>query len=259
MDMCASLKGKSAIVTGATQGIGKGIARALAQHGARVAVVGRDRVKAQKCAEEFRNQGYSAQAFTGDVTDRDSMEHLAHAVADAFGGIDILCANAGVFPNSPIEHMTGDAWDVVMNTNVKGNLFSLQACLPYLKKASHGRVILTSSITGPVTGYAGWAHYGASKAAQLGFMRSAALELAPFGITINAVLPGNILTEGLEALGAAYLDSMAAAIPVRRLGSVDDVAYAALFLASPAASFITGQTLIVDGGQTLPESLDAMG
>ena len=118
--------------------------------------------------------------------------------------------------------------------------------------------MLTSSITGPVTGFPGWAHYGASKAAQLGFMRTACIELAKYGITINAVLPGNIKTEGLTDLGADYERTMAASIPLKRLGTVDDIGYAAMFLASDQAGYITGQTLIVDGGQILPESLEAL-
>jgi 3-oxoacyl-[acyl-carrier protein] reductase len=120
-------------------------------------------------------------------------------------------------------------------------------------------VIVTSSITGPITGYSGWSHYGASKAGQLGFMRSAALELARSGITINAVLPGNIITEGLSDLGPDYLRTMEAAIPLGRLGSIEEVASAALFLATEEAAYITGQTLVIDGGQTIPESLEAMG
>lgn len=128
----------------------------------------------------------------------------------------------------------------------------------FLKRAEYGRVIITSSITGPLTGYPGWAHYGASKAAQLGFMRSAAIELAPYHITVNAILPGNILTEGLQDIGTNYLERMVSSIPLKRLGSIDDIAYATLFLASKEAGYITGQTLIIDGGQTLPESLDAL-
>ena len=127
-----------------------------------------------------------------------------------------------------------------------------------MRDKRNGRIILTSSITGPVTGFTGWAHYGASKAGQLGFMRTAALELAPYGITVNAVLPGNIATEGLADMGSDYIRSMEASIPLRRLGSVADVANAALFFASDEAAFITGQSLVIDGGQILPESLAAM-
>ena len=117
---------------------------------------------------------------------------------------------------------------------------------------------MTSSITGPVTGYPGWAHYGASKAGMLGFMRTAAIEFARYKITINAVMPGNIMTEGLDDVGEDYLRLMEKSIPLGKLGDPEDVAYAMLFLASHEAKYITGQTLVVDGGQTLPESIDAV-
>ena len=120
--------------------------------------------------------------------------------------------------------------------------------------AAGGRVL----ITGPITGFPGWAHYGASKAGQLGFMRTAAIELAASGITVNAVLPGNIVTEGLDDLGDEYQAQMAASIPLRRLGTVEEIGYAALFLATDEAGYITGQTIVVDGGQVLPESLSAL-
>jgi len=119
-------------------------------------------------------------------------------------------------------------------------------------------VVITSSITGPITGYPGWTHYAASKAGQLGFLRTAAMELSRYNVTVNAVMPGNIVTEGLEGLGAEYLRQMAETIPLKRLGRVEDIGHAALFLASDEAAYITGQTIVVDGGQVLPESLDAM-
>ena len=149
-------------------------------------------------------------------------------------------------------------WDAVMATNLKGSFLSVKACLPWLKQSNQARVILTSSITGPITGFPGWSHYGASKAGQIGFMRTACIELARYGITINAVLPGNIVTEGLAGLGAEYLQTMAASIPLKRLGAVEDVGNAALFLASKEAAYITGQTIIIDGGQTQPETLEAI-
>jgi 3-oxoacyl-[acyl-carrier protein] reductase len=170
----------------------------------------------------------------------------------------VLCANAGIFPESRLADMTDEDIDTVLGTNLRGSILSVQACLPALAESGHGRVILTSSITGPITGFPGWVHYGASKAGQLGFMRTAAIELAPRGITINAVLPGNIVTEGLAEMGEDYAAGMTAAIPMGRLGTVDEIGYAALFLATDEAAYITGQTIVVDGGQVLPESPDAM-
>jgi len=134
----------------------------------------------------------------------------------------------------------------------------VQACLPALEASGHGRVVITSSITGPITGFPGWSHYGASKAAQLGFLRTAAIELAPRRITVNAVLPGNIATEGLADMGDEYRRGMEAAIPQRRLGDVEDIGYAALFFATDEAGYITGQSIVVDGGQVLPESPAAL-
>jgi 3-oxoacyl-[acyl-carrier protein] reductase len=192
------------------------------------------------------------------VTRSADMRAMADAAIEKFGSIDILCANAGVFPSSPLASMTEAEFDLVLGTNLKGSFLAVSACLPAMRDKRNGRIILTSSITGPVTGFTGWAHYGASKAGQLGFMRTAALELAPYGITVNAVLPGNIATEGLADMGSDYIRSMEASIPLRRLGSVADIANAALFFASDEAAYITGQSLVIDGGQILPESLAAM-
>ena len=154
--------------------------------------------------------------------------------------------------------MTEADIDTVLGVNVKGMMFSVQACRPALAASGHGRVIITSSITGPITGFPGWAHYGASKAAQLGFLRTAAIELARQAITVNAVLPGNVLTEGLVELGDEYLRSMEATIPLGRLGRVEEIGNACLFLATDEAGYITGQTIVVDGGQVLPESPAAL-
>jgi 3-oxoacyl-[acyl-carrier protein] reductase len=155
--------------------------------------------------------------------------------------------------------MTAADFDHVMRTNLTGTFLSVSAVLPAMKNRRSGRIVISSSITGPITGFVGWSHYGASKAGQLGFMRSAALELAPWNITINAVMPGNIRTEGLDGLGSDYITAMEASIPMKRLGSVDDIANAALFFASEEAGYVTGQTLVIDGGQVLPETLAAMG
>lgn len=253
--MLTSLEGRSVIVTGASKGIGKGIARTFASQGCRVLVVSRTLSEAEACAEELGN---GASGFAADVADWDQVQAMAAAAAERHGGLDVLCANAGVYPQTNIADMDPSEWDLVMGTNLKGNFLSVKACLPHLKKSDQGRVVLTSSITGPVTGFPGWSHYGASKSGQLGFMRTACIELAKDGITMNAVLPGNIITEGLEGLGEDYLKTMAASIPLKKLGVVADIGNAALFLASKEAGYITGQTIIVDGGQILPESLEAL-
>jgi 3-oxoacyl-[acyl-carrier protein] reductase len=256
--MFNSLKGRSVIVTGASKGIGRGIARRFGLAGCKVMVVSRNLPEAAGVAGEIMAAGGSALALAADVTRQADMRAMADAARENFGGIDILCANAGIFPASPLAAMTEADFDLVPGTNLKGTFLAVSACLPAMKDKKGGRIILTSSITGPVTGYTGWSHYGASKAGQLGFMRTAAIELAPYGITVNAVLPGNIATEGLADLGEEYRRTMEASVPMRRLGSVTDIANAALFFASDEAAYITGQSLVIDGGQILPESLAAL-
>jgi 3-oxoacyl-[acyl-carrier protein] reductase len=256
--MFTSIAGRAVVVTGGTRGIGKGIASVFARNGARVLITGRDSDVARAAAEELNTGPGEVSFIQADVSDREDCRRMAAIAQERLGGIDVLCANAGVFPDSRLADMTEEILDQVLGVNLKGTVFSVQACLPALGRSGRGRVILTSSITGPITGYPGWTHYGASKAGQLGFMRTAAIELAPKRITVNAVLPGNIVTEGLAELGEDYAAKMAASIPLRRLGSVDDIGYAALFLATEEAGYITGQTIVIDGGQVLPETLEAI-
>jgi 3-oxoacyl-[acyl-carrier protein] reductase len=254
-----SLAGKSVLVTGGTKGIGRGIASVFATAGAHVAVAARSTVDIDAAVAALDGLGTGKViGVAADVSNRDSCTAMAEAVANAFGGLDVLCANAGIFPEAPLQTMTPDQLAEVLDVNVKGNIYSVQACLDALIASGRGRIVLTSSITGPITGFPGWSHYGASKAAQLGFMRTAAIELAAHRITVNAVLPGNILTEGLADLGDDYLAGMARAIPAGSLGAPEDIGYVAAFLASDEASYITGQAIAVDGGQVLPESPDAV-
>jgi len=245
-------------VTGASKGIGKGIARVFASNGAKVSLVSRDLAQAEAAAAEIRSVGGIASAVAADISNPEDCARMARTAAERQGGIDIVCCNAGIFPSARLGEMSVAQWDQVLDINLKGTFLTVNACLPGLKARGKGRIIVTSSITGPITGYPGWSHYAASKAGQLGFVRTAAIELAPHNVTVNAVLPGNIFTEGVEVLGPEYIARMTSAIPQRRLGSVDDIAYAALFLASDEASYITGQTIVVDGGQVLPESPAAL-
>ena len=257
--MFSSIVGRSVLVTGGTKGIGKGIARVFAKCGANVVITGRDEPTAAAAAVELTALGGGTVTYVlGDVADLDDCRSMVAAAVERNGGLDVLCANAGIFPDSKLVDMTEADIDLVLGTNVKGTMFSVQAAMDALTASGHGRVILTSSITGPITGFPGWAHYGASKAAQLGFMRTASIELAPRRITVNAVLPGNIATEGLAAMGPDYRASMEATIPLKKLGEVEDIGYAALFFATDEASYITGQALVIDGGQVLPESLAAL-
>ena len=255
LNMLTSLKGKSVIVTGGSKGIGRGIAQVFARHGAKLTIAARNEEDLKTTVSEI---GGDTRYEVCDVADWASVQAMVGSVAKAQGGLDVMCANAGAFPQTKMIDMDPAEWDQVMAVNLKSSFLCVKASIPYFEKAGKGRVVLTSSITGPVTGYPGWTHYGASKSGQLGFLKTAAMELARYNTTINAVMPGNIYTEGLQDLGEDYLKTMANSIPLKRLGDVEDIGNAALFFASDEASYITGQQIIVDGGQILPESLEAL-
>lgn len=256
--MLTSLRGRSVVVTGGTKGIGRGIAQVFARKGAQVTIAARDETGINNSVREMSEAGGAVRGVVCDVTNFESVRRMIDEAATAQGGLDVLCANAGIFPQVKMVDMEPEDWDRVMDTNLRSSFFCVKASLPHFERAGKGRVIITSSITGPVTGFPGWSHYGASKAGQLGFIRTAALELARYNTTINAVMPGNIYTEGLQSLGEEYLQTMAKAIPLRRLGDVEDIGHAALFFASDEAAYITGQQMIVDGGQILPETPEAL-
>ncbi len=253
--MFTSLQGRTAIVTGGSKGIGLGIAKVLAGAGINVVITARNEADLERACADSDGRITSVAA---DVAKPEDCRRVVAATVERHGGVDIVCANAGIFPSGRLEELTAEDIDHVLGVNFKGTVFIVQAALDALTASGHGRVVITSSITGPITGFPGWAHYGASKAAQLGFLRTAAMELAPRNVTINAVLPGNIITEGLIEMGQDYMDQMAAAVPAGRLGNVADIGNAALFFATDEAAYITGQTLVVDGGQVLPESNEAM-
>jgi 3-oxoacyl-[acyl-carrier protein] reductase len=248
------LDGQVAVVTGGARGIGFGIASVLRSEGAELVIADVDEAMAEEAAVNLgANEGH-ALAVKVDVTLRTEVENMAAAAMARWGRIDILAANAGIYPHIPLTEIDQTRWDHLMAINVRGALFAVQSCLAPMKSHGYGRIVLTSSITGSVTGQPGYGHYGASKAAMLGFMRTAALEVANDGITVNAVLPGNIATPGFADLGPEHRQSMLAAIPLGIFGEPEDVGWAVRYLASKEARYITGQTLIVDGGQVLPES-----
>ena len=256
--MLTSIAGKTVIVTGGSKGIGKGIAKVFAAQGAKVMIAARGEEAASAAVAEIEASGGTAAFHLCDVADWDSVQSLVAATKETFGAVDILCANAGIFPQKKMIDMSPEDWDGVMASNLKSTFLCVKACIPEFEASGKGRVVVTSSITGPVTGFPGWSHYGASKAGQLGFLKTAAMELSRYNTTINAVMPGNIYTEGLQDLGEDYLATMAASIPLKRLGAVEDIGNAALFFASDEAAYVTGQQIVVDGGQILPESLEAI-
>jgi 3-oxoacyl-[acyl-carrier protein] reductase len=248
------LDGQVALVTGAARGIGAGIASVLRAEGADLVIADVDGDAAGEFARSLDPSAEHAIAVATDVTVRAELATLVNAALERFGRLDILAANAGIYPHIPLAELEPDAFDRLMAINVRGAVFAVQVCVEPMRARGYGRIVLTSSITGAVVGQPGYGHYGASKAAMVGFMRSAALEVAAAGITINAVLPGNIRTPGFGDLGAEHERAMLAAIPLGMVGEPEDVGWAVRFLASPEARYITGQTLIIDGGQVLPES-----
>jgi 3-oxoacyl-[acyl-carrier protein] reductase len=256
--MFQSLQGRTAIVTGGSRGIGRGIAETFAAAGINVVITGRSQVDVDAAVTALAGRTGRVTGVAADVTSPEDCRKVVAAAVERHGGLDIVCANAGIFPSARLEDLTPGDLEEVLGVNFKGTVYIIQAALSALADSGHGRVVVTSSITGPFTGYPGWSHYGASKAAQLGFIRTAAMELAPKNITINAVLPGNIVTEGLVEMGKDYMDQMIASVPAGRLGTVADIGNAALFFATEEAGYVTGQSLVVDGGQILPESQAAI-
>ena len=248
-----SISFKVAIVTGAAKGIGRGIAEHFAKAGAKIVIADIDEAAARAAVEAIRASGGEAIAQRTDVTSWDSTQAMAAAALARFGRIDILCSNAGIYPEHRLEDMTPEQWDRVLGINLKGAFLTLKACLPQMKSQRGGRVIITSSITGNRTAMPALAHYAASKGGVNGFIRAAAFEVAKHNITVNGVEPGMIDTEALRAMGASMIAEVGRVVPLGRIGRIEDVAQTMAFLASDAAGYITGQTIVVDGGMTLSE------
>lgn len=252
--MTGRLEGKTAIVTGGSNGIGVAIVEAFAREGARVLFTGRDSTRGKAVERKVRGAGGEAYFLKADAGSAAGARAMAKAALARFGRIDVLAHNAGIWPHVPLADMTERDWDQVIDNNLKGTFLAVKACMPAMTKQRYGRIVLTTSITGNRVGVPGLTHYAASKGGQNGFLYSAAIELAPHGIAINGVEPGNILVrDAKSAEGKAHIARYKGSIPLKRLGRPDEVANAVLFLATDEASYITGQTIIVDGGQIRPE------
>ncbi|MEC0238033.1 3-oxoacyl-[acyl-carrier-protein] reductase [Paenibacillus kribbensis] len=246
--MSKPLSGKTALVTGASRGIGRSIALALAEAGANVAVnyAGSEGAAAE-VAEQIRAKGVEAITVQANVGRADEADRLIKDVIDAWGKIDILVNNAGITRDNLIMRMKEEEFDQVIETNLKGVFNCLKAATRPMMKQRFGRIINISSVVG-VLGNAGQANYVAAKAGVIGLTKSSAKELASRGITVNCVAPGFIDTEMTQVLADDLRDSMLGSIPLARLGRPEEIANVVLFLASDASSYMTGQTLHVDGG-----------
>ncbi len=250
--MTGRLQDRVALVIGAARGIGEGIAARFVEEGAKVVVADSEVAAGQATAARLHGRFVAV-----DISRRADAERAVAETLAAYGTLDILVQNAGIYPWTLIENTDPDEWDKVLAVNLKGTFLAAQAALPHMRSRKSGRMIFTSSITGPRVTSPGHGHYSASKAGINGFIKAAALEFSGYGITVNGIEPGNILTEGMQAhRSAAFIKNMEDAVPLGRLGTPRDIANAALFLASDDASYITGTTIIVDGGQTLPEGKD---
>jgi 3-oxoacyl-[acyl-carrier protein] reductase len=243
----ASLEGRTALVTGASQGIGRACALALAGAGARVALAARNEAKLAEVATEIAASGGTAQAFAIDIASEESIKAGAKAAIAHFGSIEILVNNAGVTKDTLLLRMKRADWDSVIATNLTGAFLLTQALLSPMLKARWGRIINISSVVGE-TGQAGQANYAASKAGLIGFTKSLARELASRGITANAVAPGYIETAMTAVLDEKQREAMLTQIPLARAGTDQDIANAVRFLASDEAAYITGHVLDVNGG-----------
>ena len=245
--LTTDLSNQTALVTGASRGIGRAVAEHLARCGAKVACVARNADKLKETVDAITAAGGTAEAFECDVADAASVEKTVAAVLAKFEKLQILVNNAGITRDTLLARMSDEQWDEVLNTNLRGAFLFTRAVTRPMMQGRYGRIINISSVSGLV-GNAGQANYSASKAGLIGFTRSVARELASRNVTVNAVCPGFVATDMTASLGETVQEEVKKRIPARRLGEPDDIAAAVLYLASAAASYVTGQVLTVDGG-----------
>lgn len=240
-------KGKVAVITGASRGIGRSIALALAAQGATIVAVDMDQVSTEAVVAELKAAGGKALAVVGNVTVSADVERMIEEAVGAFGRVDILVNNAGITRDGLLMRMKDEDWDAVLSVNLKGAFLCTRAAFKVMSKQRYGRIINIASVVGQM-GNAGQANYCASKAGLIGLTKSNAREMAKRSITVNAVAPGFIATAMTDALSDKVRAELTAQIPLERLGSADDIANAVVFLASEAAGYVTGHVLSVNGG-----------
>ncbi|OGX24388.1 MAG: 3-oxoacyl-[acyl-carrier-protein] reductase [Omnitrophica WOR_2 bacterium RIFCSPHIGHO2_02_FULL_48_11] len=245
-----NFKDEIVLVTGSTRGIGREIAQAFAREGAVVVITGRNDEIAQKASAELTAQGCRAEGFGCDVTNFGSVQKTVNKILDKYNRIDILVNNAGITKDNLLLRMSESEWDDVIQVNLRGVFNCTKVITKAMLKAKKGRIINIASIIG-ITGNAGQANYAASKAGIIGFTKSIAREIASRGITVNAIAPGYIMTDMTAQLKEETRAQILKSIPLGRLGTGKDVAGACLFLASKEANYITGQTIVVDGGMAI--------
>ena len=244
------LNEKVAVVTGAGRGIGRAVAIAYAKMGANVVCVSRTEENSSKVAAEIEGLGQKAWPFAVDVSNTNAVENAVQAILEATGKIDILVNNAGITRDNLLMRMSEEEWDTVLNTNLKGAFNFTKAFTRTFMKQRSGRIINIASVIGLI-GNAGQSNYAASKAALIGFTKSVAKELAPRGVTANAIAPGFIETDMTSVLDEKVRGAIINRVPMARFGSPEDVANAAIFLAMESTNYMTGQILTVDGGMVM--------
>lgn len=243
------LSGQTAIVTGASRGLGKAIALALGEAGAKVACVARNIEKLQETADAIKAAGGTAEIYDCDVTDSEKIQKVVDDVMEKWDRLDIVVNNAGITRDTLTPRMSDDEWDSVITTNLRSTFLLTRAATQVMMRQRYGRIINISSVSG-LMGNPGQANYSASKAGVIGMTRTVARELAGRKVTVNAICPGFIATEMTDALGPEILEEVKKRVPAKRLGEADEIAQAVLYLASSAGAYITGQVLTVDGGLT---------